>query len=302
MNENISFETYSTDKIDAQVQLVNNIAKSWTAFGYPDAKALKNAYVSNPDFTPETRHYMYDNKKLVGFLSSAVESEKDGKLYGSIQYPFLLKEYKSFEKELMNRAIEVLKAKGVAVITTNLYHLWGDAERIINDYNYQEQETWDMFAIIDKEKINSLQLENSFSEVTEFNPTTDSEKLFEAYFVPNNISRERFDRFIANVKTSQTLISLPVVIRNGKLKAFTRMEYEEDVKSLFTFHVNCFDLNDEQSEKDRASILSYICAKASNYEDTSLYIYIGPNPDRARKYEKLGIHFETIKTYKMEVN
>ncbi|MHA2504638.1 MAG: hypothetical protein ACXAE3_17425 [Candidatus Kariarchaeaceae archaeon] len=301
MSQGISFKTYSEDKIEAQIQLINSIAKSWTAFGYPDATALKTAYQSNPDFTPETRHYVYSGDKLVGFLSSAVESEKDGKQYGSIQYPFLLDEYRSYETELMNRAIDQLKSRGVEVITTNLCHLWGDSSRIINEYNFQKQKAWDRFALFDDTIIDSLRSEHDHSEVTEFVPSEHGELLYEAYFVPNDLPRERFDRFIGNVTASQSLASFPVVLRNGKLVAFTRVEYEPDILSLFAFHVNCFDSDEGQRQKDMQSILSYICSKASDYDNTRLFLYIGPDEEKARMYEQLGINFEVINTYEMHL-
>ena len=48
-------------------------------------------YDNSDTFSPETRHYAYENNELVGFLASAVEGEFEGIVYGTIQYPFVSK-------------------------------------------------------------------------------------------------------------------------------------------------------------------------------------------------------------------
>ncbi|MCY3414167.1 MAG: hypothetical protein INQ03_21155 [Candidatus Heimdallarchaeota archaeon] len=124
----MKYSTYKEDYLEDQIQLVTKVTKDWFGFGYPNsAEQLKEVY-SRETFTPDTRHYLYDNDKLVGFIASAVENKEGEIQYGSIQYPFVDagndEERLKLEQKLLKKATETLKEKGVNIIRSTFNDDW----------------------------------------------------------------------------------------------------------------------------------------------------------------------------------
>jgi hypothetical protein len=86
------------------------------SFGLPHqtaAEQLKEIY-SREDFDPETRLYAFKGKEMIGFLTSAVLPEDDeGIKKASLTPPSVLKGHEEVKELLFNKAIDVLKSKGV---------------------------------------------------------------------------------------------------------------------------------------------------------------------------------------------
>jgi hypothetical protein len=144
----MKYSIYKEEFLKDQVELVSKVTKNWDNYGYPDLEQLKEVY-SRETFTPDTRHYLFEEDKLIGFVASAVENKEEDIQYGSIQYPFVDKsdpeERKKIESELMNKAIETLKSNGVHVIRSVFSDKWPvDSVKSL----YEEKETLQRQAII----------------------------------------------------------------------------------------------------------------------------------------------------------
>lgn len=175
----VEFKTYDESKLDEQIELVKDVIKDWDwVIWYPNKKSLKESY-SLENFTPETRHYVYDKKKLVGFLSSTVEREIDGILWGSIHIPFIRKDYEYIEKDLMNRTIELLKSKGVKAIRAIAMPGWGETIPILERLNFKERTLLSYVTLFNvnkfvtpgyirpKQSIFDMEIENNFDFLIE---------------------------------------------------------------------------------------------------------------------------------------
>jgi len=116
----MKFKTYEESRLKDLGELVKEVVKDWPQDPwYPTMEQLKDTYAGNEDFTPETRHFLYDDDgKLVAFLSSAVEQEEDGIQWGSIHIPFIRKGYEKVESKLFDKTMGLLKERGVKKVRT----------------------------------------------------------------------------------------------------------------------------------------------------------------------------------------
>ena len=117
----IKFKTYKEEFLEDQVKLVREVTKDWNGFHYPNSEKIQQMYENNKNFSPETRHYAYENNVLIGFLASSVEGEYDGIKYGSIQYPFVREGNEEIRDKLMEKAIKTLQERNVQAIVTYIY-------------------------------------------------------------------------------------------------------------------------------------------------------------------------------------
>ncbi len=294
----MKFSTYSPDKLKDQVELVNLITKDWLGFGYPNEENLKTSYSNNSSFTPETRHYVYVKEKLVGFISSAVEEKVDGLQYGSIQHPFVHPEYAYVEKEIMEKAIDVLKSKGVTVIRTNFHRTWGNVHKLVEDYNYIEKDIVDKFAMIDLNCVD-IPKKPDKNQVREINMKKDVDIFRKLFLEKYDVGTERANGYLKWVSESGDVFSHPVVIQDNSLKAYARVEMQKETNTLYMFHIPCF--GDIDCDYIRADIFYYIIEKVKKII-LPLCLYLGGEmKENASIYEKFGLKFETVKSYVINI-
>jgi len=135
----ITYEIYDESLLDDQIELVKDIIKDWDwVIWYPNKQSLLESY-SRPSFSSDTRHYAFDRDKMVGFLSSTIEREVEGVLYGSIHIPFIREGYEHVEDELLKKTLDTLKAKGAQAIRSFAMPGWGETIQILERYGFGEK-------------------------------------------------------------------------------------------------------------------------------------------------------------------
>jgi hypothetical protein len=83
------------------------------------AERLKEIYETQENFDPETRLYAFKDGKMVGFLTSRVlPDDESGTKKANLTFPSVLAKHTKAEKLLYNKAIEILKKKGVQIVQT----------------------------------------------------------------------------------------------------------------------------------------------------------------------------------------
>ncbi|NHJ47919.1 MAG: hypothetical protein FK733_09035 [Asgard group archaeon] len=96
------------------------------------AEQLKEIY-SRDDFDPETRLYAFKGDEMVGFITTKVMPEDEsGIVKATLTPPSVLKGHNEVSELLFNKAIEVLKSKGVKNVTSNFgvyYSFSGDTAK-----------------------------------------------------------------------------------------------------------------------------------------------------------------------------
>ncbi len=120
-----------------QEKIGNEVAKSFIAPHQTPADRLKEAY-SREDFDPETRLYAFKDDKMVGFLTARVlPEEEDGIKKASLTPPSVLAEHEVATELLFNKAIKILKKKGVQKIQSNFGAYSSKQEETAKEWGYK---------------------------------------------------------------------------------------------------------------------------------------------------------------------
>ena len=147
---------------DDQERVGKEVAKTWIFAHQSGAERLKELY-SKPDFDPETRHYSFKEGRMVGFLTTkVVEPKEDGKKRASLVFPSVLLGHEESVGLLYEKAITVLREKGVEIVETLASPLCGEQIELAQQYGFKHKEDHNNIVYIQKVK----KLENGI-EVTD---------------------------------------------------------------------------------------------------------------------------------------
>lgn len=211
----MKFKTYSEERLDDQIALINDVIKDWSwKCWYPQKEKLKEIY-SREGFTPETRHYVYDNDLLVGFLSSAVEEKAEGIQYGSIHILFIRKGYEHIEKEIMKKTFAVLKSKGVQVIRTSSMPGWGNYSQILKKRGFKQGVLLAQRTIFQPKKV----LSGDYSKpehIIEVKIEEDRKQLVEAIYLLKQQSKEEINSYLDRLLATNDYLASAIVMKDNK--------------------------------------------------------------------------------------
>ncbi len=117
----VEIRNFKREYVRLQSNLGLEITKDWNHYFQIRPERLEYIY-SAPTFDPDTRFYAFDGGKLVGFISSAVDGEKNGIISSTTQYPIVNPEYPEAEELLMKKMFDTLRSKGAETVRTRLGH------------------------------------------------------------------------------------------------------------------------------------------------------------------------------------
>ena len=166
----------------------------------------------------------------------------------------------------------------------------------MTNYKYEETGIMDKFAILNLDNISFPDID---MKVEELDASSQKELFFDFYDKLYQYPRDRFERFYQWIESDEGPFSLPIIMREGKIIATTRVELQRETDRLYTFHIICGKNVDEN--ECRKAILDYI-AKKVKMNPKKIYLYLGGDAQEyAEIYEKLGIEFEVVKSYEMKL-
>ncbi|MCG3253219.1 MAG: hypothetical protein KAX09_05170 [Candidatus Heimdallarchaeota archaeon] len=210
----VKFDIYDESKLDAQIELVQEVIKYWDwVIWYPNKESLKESY-TREGFSPETRHYAYDGEKLVGFLSSTIERKIDDVSFGSIHIPFIRKGYENIEEELVKKAIATLQTKGAEAIRSFAMPGWGNTIQILEKHGFKEKKLLSYATMF---SVNLLMSEDykTPEHVVEIILPKDDYKLVECIVKESKQSREVIERYIDKLIADDALVASTIVYNYG---------------------------------------------------------------------------------------
>jgi hypothetical protein len=210
----IKYKNYEESLLDEQIELVQDVIKDWDwVIWYPNKQSLLESY-SRPSFSPETRHYAFDGDKMVGFLSSTIEREIEGVLFGSIHIPFIRKGYDHLEEELVKKAIDKLKAKGAKAIRSFAMPGWGKTIQILEKAGFGEKKLLSyatMFSVDLLGKDDYTKPEN----VEELDLPRDKQKLIKLVVKESKQSKEVVEKYLDNLIWDDAIPACTIVYQEG---------------------------------------------------------------------------------------
>jgi hypothetical protein len=172
---------------DEQAKLGTEMTTDWTDFGQTPADRLKE-YYSREDFDPETRLYAFKDGKLVGFIVSRILPDaEDGIKRAQHDFPLAYDNNEEVGKLLYNKAVEVLKKKGVQVLEARVGANWGNTLKLAKKLGYKEART---FFVRSEVPINKVEIKPQ-SIFVDFDPEKDRKGLIKFYMEQFNFTEEQ---------------------------------------------------------------------------------------------------------------
>lgn len=171
-------KNYKEEFLENQEKVGNEATKDWSAFGQTPAARLKQIY-SKEDFDPETKFYAFEGDKLVGFLTSVILPEDEsGTKIASLEFPLTLPDHEECAEILFEKAVEMLKKKGVKKLQTRVGEPYkGTIEKAKKwGYNYSR----DLFILIEAE-VENLSPKESDIKILEFDASRDIEDMIQIF-------------------------------------------------------------------------------------------------------------------------
>jgi len=129
--------SYEHSFLEDHVKIGSSIYNKWRMGGQTKLEQLEKAY-SKIGFDPETRLYGFHNDKMIGFITCALipKKENENKQKAHFEWPYVLQEHRECEKQLIEKAFEVLKNKGAEILVSRSGNYWGRSRDLAESYGF----------------------------------------------------------------------------------------------------------------------------------------------------------------------
>ena len=298
----MEFKTYEESRLKDLGKLVKDVVKDWPVDPwYPTMEQLKEVYENNENFTPETRHFLYDGDKLVAFLSSAFEGDEqeDGVQWGSIHMPFIRQGYEKVETKLFDKTMELLKSKGAQKIRAYARPTYGYIPELLEKWGFEKKEESNKRAILSASKFaDSKYTKPDHIYEIDLNEEKGLAK-FKKYYLKarTNVTEENFDETMKTFKERELTISC-IIAKKDEVLSYGLLYKAQQPKRCFISSIPVFSKDHEYILKEVFDFLVNK-AKEEGYEE----IYHGlVDEENEKLYKKIGIEFTPNFRYELKLD
>lgn len=241
MNMTYRIKQYQEAFLEAQERVGKEVTKNWAVFGQTPADQLKKAY-SQPGFDPETRHYCFKVGELIGFLTSEVLEEVDGVRKANLEFPLVLPGHEEVESLLYEKAIKVLKKKGVTAVRSRVSDSWGKTVEMAERYGYAflEERAVDYSTDVDAVEIKDMPEHES---MIDYDHQRDCEQMIEIFIREYDQTPEQARTNFEAIDKASDQVVCHLVIRKGEVivgRALA-LRNEEDPNQAYTGNIYVTD-------------------------------------------------------------
>jgi predicted GNAT family N-acyltransferase len=252
-----SINQYQDGFIDAQARVGREVTKTWTFFFQTPAEQLKHIY-SQPDFDAETRHYCFKGNELVGFLTSKVE--KDDTWKASLEFPLVLPGHENCESLLFERALDVLRKKGVRTVNTRVSGHWGRTVEMAEKWGYTFAK---VVSMVYSMEVNTASIGDlpGLGEVAPYEHEKDFDQMVDIFVKNFKMTPEEARTNFESLEKSEDRVIAHLVIRkDGKIVARAlALRSEDDPAHAHTG--TCYVTEEDQRKRLLVKIIN-ICKEA----------------------------------------
>ncbi|NPD88840.1 MAG: GNAT family N-acetyltransferase [Asgard group archaeon] len=281
-------KSYDESFLKKQVEIGTIYSKKWLTFTQSNVEKLRQIY-SQDNFDSDTRLYCFKDKEMVGYISATIiiDEEKNTKR-ANTRLAFVLPGHEKMFYTLYSQLEEILKEKGVSVITTT--------QSKMNDNYYELAEK--IGFIYEKTNVEIfIGSSNSFKEFESDLPISDFnreinynlalKKLKETY---KNSTEEALTNYLNLTTTTHKPISFRVMKDGDKIVAFCRTR----VSSTDRFAQ--IDLLLSEGSEFRKQIISdaMVICKNKGYEEVAVRLSIHDQNDIENAKDFVSVGFEKI--------
>ncbi|MCK5410368.1 MAG: hypothetical protein KAJ30_08885, partial [Candidatus Heimdallarchaeota archaeon] len=184
------------------------VAKTWIYAHQTDAERLEELY-SKPDFDPKTRHYSFKDGKMVGFLTSKIIDPKDdGKKRANLAFPSVLRGHEESVGLLYEKAVNVLREKGVEIVETLASPLCGEQIELVQQFGFTHKE--DLNNIVFIQKVKKLENGIKVTDVRNFDSRKDMDKWLAIVKKLDNRTDEQIEKIKDEIDDANVIAHLVI--------------------------------------------------------------------------------------------
>ena len=294
----MEFKIYEESRLKDLGELVNDVIKDWPQDPwYPTMEQLKQTYENNENFTPDTRHFLYDGDKLVAFLSSALEQEEEGVQWGSIHMPFIRQGYEEVEQKLFKKTIGLLKERGAKKIRGYSRPEHGYIPELLEKWGFEKKEETGRRALLSASKLSDPAYEiPDYIKELDLSKDEDLEVFKKAYLkARTEVKPEDFDNTMKVFRERELTISC-IILKKDELLSYGLL-YKADVPGrAFMSSIPIFNEEHSYVLKDVIDFLAYKAFKGDYKEIYHQLVNVEQEP----MYKEMGIEFTP--GYRYELN
>ncbi|NHJ49100.1 MAG: hypothetical protein FK733_15035 [Asgard group archaeon] len=244
-----------------QAQVGTEVAKTFLVPHQTPAERLKEVY-TREGFDPETRLYAFKDGKMIGFLTSAVLPDDDsGIKKANLTPPSVLSEHKEVEKLLYEKAIKILKKKGVQFVRSGFGITANVDEKDAKKLGYKKvQENYFAYNI----NLDKIDASIKHDEFIEFDSNKHLERC--AAIISEEYARdlEWANNYYERIRTQDNFVRIHKLIeKDGEIKAYINF-IENLIDPSITVLQVIYAVNEDYMKK----LLSFLAeaAKKKNYK------------------------------------
>ncbi len=294
-------KNYQKEFVEAQERVGKEATKDWKSFAQTPAEQLRQIY-SQEDFDPETRHYCFKDGELVGFLSSTVLKESGGGIKrANLEFPIVLPGHEEAGDLLFEKAIKVLKAKGVSVVRTRVSELWGETMKLAARWGYTfAEELITLYSIeLDAATIREIP---GLEEVTDYDHGRDLEQMVDIFVRDYGMTPEQAHTNFVTIEKSDQVIAHLVIRKEGKITGRTlALPYDKEPTRAYTTTIYAAE------ERQRKMLLTKTLKKCKEKGIKKLDASIGGNMLKSKDqfvelYKSFGFNYRAaISMYEKKI-
>ncbi|MHA1200269.1 MAG: hypothetical protein ACTSQF_13165 [Candidatus Heimdallarchaeaceae archaeon] len=296
----MEFKTYEESRLNDLGELVKEVVSEWPQDPwYPTMDQLKDAYDRNENFTPETRHFLYDGDKLIAFLSSAMEEEVEGVQMGSIHMPFIRKGYEEVESKLYDKTIGLLKEKGAQKIRAYTRPEHGYIPKLLEKWGFEKKEETGKRALLSSSKLVDPKYEEpDYFQELDLKKDEDLLKFKEVYLKSRKeVKPEDFDETMNLFRERDLTISC-VLLKKDEVLSYGLLYKSDLPKRSFMSSIPVFD---EEHQYVLKEVFNYLVNKAYHKGYEEIYHAL-VDQEREELYKKMGIEFTPSFRYELKLD
>ncbi len=296
----MEFKTYEESRLKDLGELVKDVVSKWDVDPwYPTMEQLKEAYDSNENFTPETRHFLYDGDKLVAFLSSALETEVDGVQWGSIHMPFIRKGYEKVGEKLYKKTMGLLKEKGAKAIYTSSRPEHGYIPDLLEKWGFEKKDAGGKRVILSASKFSDPEYkEPDYFKELDLNDDEGLKKFKKVYLkARKEVKEEDFDSTMKQFRERDLTISC-IVAKKDEVLSYGLLYKADQENRSFLSSIPIFN---EEHKYILKEVFDYMVNKATEKGYEEIYHAL-VDEEREELYKDMGIEFSPSFRYELKLD